>query len=172
MYGLLFIIAIIIIILFFQNYQNQLQQCSSQHKETQNQLKQKISSLEKNLNQVQSQTRQVTSSPPIENYQSDIILPNVATNNLINKNPQTLNALDRIYNPLPSPHIVRSQNVVVTEGLYAAAQGVQHHPQKHHNMVHRSAEVQRLQLVLPARQAPQPERQFQPLPGCRGNSCS
>ena len=81
MYGLLFIIAIIIIILFFQNYQKQLQQCSSQHKETQNQLKQKISSLEKNLNQVQSQTRQVTSSPPIENYQSDIILPNVATNN-------------------------------------------------------------------------------------------
>lgn len=105
MYGLLFIIAIIIIILFFQNYQNQLQQCSSQHKETQNQLKQKISSLEKNLNQVQSQTRQVTSSPPpIENYQSDIILPNVATNNLINKNPQTLNALDRIYNPLRYPY--------------------------------------------------------------------
>ena len=104
MYGLLFVIIIIILLLFFQNYQSQLQQCSVQHKETQNQLKKKINSLEKNLNQVQSQSRQVSSSPRIENYQSDIILPNVATNNLINKNPQTLNALDRIYNPLRYPY--------------------------------------------------------------------
>ena len=89
MYGLLFVIIIIILLLFFQNYQNQLQQCSVQHKETQNQLKQKINSLEKNLSQVQSQSRQVSSSPRIENYQNDVILPNVATNNLINKNPQT-----------------------------------------------------------------------------------
>ena len=103
-YILFFIIFIIIIAIFIQNYQEKLQQCSIQNKETQEQLKKKIQNLEKNLSNVQSQTNSSSSNVSIEKYQNDMIIPNLATNNLINNNPQTLNALDRIYNPLRYPY--------------------------------------------------------------------
>lgn len=96
----LIIILIFMSLFFYQNYQERMQQVSLENKETQNFLKEKIQKLEKNINESQKQVEKYDNN--INN--TDVIIPNLATNNLINKNPQTLNALDRIYNPLRYPY--------------------------------------------------------------------
>ena len=96
----LIIILIFICLFFYQNYQERMNQVSLENKETQIFLKEKIKNLEKNMNNPQKQVEKYDNN--INN--TDVIIPNLATNNLINKNPQSLNALDRIYNPLRYPY--------------------------------------------------------------------
>ena len=100
---ILIIILISLSIFFYQNYQERMQQASQENKETQEFLKEKIRKLENNMNVSQKDVEKYDNNfSNIGN--SDIIIPNLATNNLINKNPQSLNALDRIYNPLRYPY--------------------------------------------------------------------
>jgi len=96
----LIIILIFICLFFYQNYQERMNQVSLENKETQIFLKEKIKNLEKNMNDSKKQVEKYDNN--INN--TDVIIPNLATNNLINKNPQSLNALDRIYNPLRYPY--------------------------------------------------------------------
>lgn len=99
---ILFVLIIIILfvcIFFYQNYQERMQQSSLENQKTQHFLKEKIMNLEKT---VQNSKKDVESYNNSNN--TDLIIPNVATNNLINNNPKTLNSLDRIYNPLRYPY--------------------------------------------------------------------
>ena len=98
----LIIIVIIVIIFFYQMYQERLQQYSNENKETQELLKTKIRKLEKNIDI--NNTQLENNKKNVENYQSDVIIPNIQTNNVINTNPQSANALDRVYNPLRYPY--------------------------------------------------------------------
>ena len=83
---ILIIILISLSIFFYQNYQERVLQASQENKESQEFLKEKIRKLEYNMNSSQKEVEKYDNNfSNIGN--ADVIIPNLATNNLINKSP-------------------------------------------------------------------------------------
>ena len=96
---------IVIGILFYVFYENQVNLMKDENHETQKKLMSKINELEKNV---------VNSKEEMEKYNNQVInppyganIPIVSDNRLdvlMNNNPQKINALDRVFNPLKYPY--------------------------------------------------------------------
>ena len=102
---IIFIILIIVCGIFYIFYQNQYSIINNENKESQDLLKYKINEIEKKMSH---------SKEKIEKYNNQVInppygqnIPVVSDNRLnvlMNNNPQKLNAMDRVFNPLRYPY--------------------------------------------------------------------
>jgi hypothetical protein len=95
------ILLLAIIIVFYLFYQYTMNKMSEENKESQSLLQSQLTNLENNINQSQMQSQ----SQNVENY-NNVQLANQSPPipMLVQNNPQKLNALDRVYNPLRYPY--------------------------------------------------------------------
>ena len=87
------ILLLFIVIIFYLFYQYTYSKMNEENKETQSLLKSKLDNLENNMKQ----------SKDIENY-NNVQLSSPSIPMLVENNPKSLNALDRVYNPLRYPY--------------------------------------------------------------------
>ena len=87
---------VVICSLFYIFYKYQLEEITNENQKSNELLDKKIDSLQSNLknNQVEKYNNQVTSTPVIEQV----------NNGIMNNNPQKMNAMDRVFNPLRYPY--------------------------------------------------------------------
>jgi hypothetical protein len=94
----IFIIILIIYLSLSYYIQNKCIECSIEKEDDNNLIKNKIKNIEQNLNET---------ARKVENYESnkETIVNTVSyPNAVIDRNPKSLNSLDRIYNPLRYPY--------------------------------------------------------------------